>query len=157
MFDIKFTGDKELAKYLKSLDKDVNRIMMEEYTKFGKLVEEGARALAPKDRGDLTDTINSDPAERTSKGISVEVGVGSVYGVRRHEERPRPGTHPKYENGAKFPNYYKNGDGLRTRSKGSWRGEKPGRKYLERAVKATEKDFDEMNERILKRIMEGRR
>lgn len=157
MFEIHWDGNEELARLLNQMDDAMEQIMIEEYSKFGLLVEEGTRALAPKDKGDMTDTINSDRAKRDGQGIFVEIGVGSVYGLYQHEKRLRPGIHPKYDRGAKFPNYYQNGYGQKTRSKPSWRGEKPGRKYLERAVTLTEPDFDEMNERVLDRIMQGRR
>lgn len=157
IFSFEWEGLEELIKEMKQMDDRMERILVDEYTKFGLLVEEGAKALAPHDKGDLEDTINSDRAKIINGGVEVEIGVGSVYGVRRHEERPRPGNHPKYHRGAKFPDYYENGRGQKTRSKPAWRGEKPGRKYLERAVELTDDDFNEMNERALRRIMEGRR
>lgn len=157
IFSFEWDGIEELARELEQMDDNIERIMIDEYSRYGLLVEEGAKALAPHDKGDLTDTINADRAKRNGQEIFVEVGVGSVYGVYQHEKRLRPGVHPKYHRGAKFPDYYKNGYGAKTRSKASWRGEKPGRKYLERAVTLTKDDFDEMNERILRRIIEGRR
>lgn len=156
-FRFEWDGIEELRNELKKMDGRIDQIMVEEYSKFGLLVEEGAKALAPQDKGNLADTINADRAQAHGGSVSVEVGVGSIYGMRRHEERPRPGSHPKYDRGAKFPGYYQNGLGMRTRSKPGWRGEKPGRKYLERAVELVKDDFDEMNERALQRIMEGRR
>lgn len=157
IFSFEWEGIPELARELRNMDDNLERIMIDEYSKYGLLVEEGAKALAPKDKGDLTDTINADQAQRNGKEIFVEVGVGSIYGLYQHEKRLRPGTHPKYHRGAKFPDYYKDGYGLKTRSKPAWRGEKPGRKYLERAVNLTEDDFNEMNDRALQRIIEGRR
>lgn len=157
IFSFEWEGIDELVKLLENMDANMERILVEEYTKFGLLVEEGAKALAPKDEGNLEDSINAEKAKITGEGVEVEVGVGSVYGLRRHEEPPRMGKYPKYERGAKFPNYYINGLGARTRSKPGWRGEKPGRKYLQRAVELVVDDFDQMNERILQRIMEGRR
>lgn len=157
MFDIRWDGIEELTRMMDQMDEQMEQIMIEEYTRFGLLAEEGARALAPKDKGDMTDTINSDRARKDGQGVFVEVGVGSVYGIYQHEKRLRPGNHPKYDRGAKFPDYYQNGYGQKTRSKPAWRGERPGRKYLERTVNLIETDFDEMNDRILARIMEGRR
>lgn len=157
MFNIQWDGIEEMARLLENMDDQMEQIMIEEYTRFGLLAEEGTKALAPKDKGDLTDTINSDRARKDGQGVFVEVGVGSIYGIYQHEKRLRPGKHPKYDRGAKFPDYYQNGYGQKTRSKPAWRGEKPGRKYLERTVALIETDFDEMNDRILARIMEGRR
>lgn len=153
MFSMEWQGLDELVNELENMSDKTEQIIKNEYSKFGLLVEEGAKALAHHDKGDLEDSINSTGAEIFQDEIMVEVGVGSEYGVRRHEEKPRKGKHPKYDNGAKFPKYYKNGLGAKTRSKGSWRGEKPGRKFLERAVDLTERDFQEMNERALARIM----
>lgn len=157
IFQVEWGGIKELDELLNEMDDNIDRIILDEYTKFGKLAEEGTRALAPKDRGDMTDTINSDRAKLTGGGVVVELGANSPYAVYQHEKRLRKGKHPKYDRGAKFPNYYVNGYGARTRSKPAWRGKKPGRKYMSRAIQAIEPDYDEMNERILKRIMEGRR
>lgn len=157
IFQIEWEGIDELTQFLNSMDDNVERILVDEFTKYGLLVEEGARALATHDKGDMEDTINADRAKKSGNEIFVEVGVGSIYGIYQHEKRTRGGIHPKYSRGAKFPGYYKDGYGMRTRSKPSWRGEKPGRKFLQRAVEVTDDDFDEMNARALERIMQGRR
>lgn len=157
IFRLEWSGLEELAKEMEKMDDQMADLMIDEYSKFGLIVEEGAKALAPHDKGDLEDTINADRAQRNGQEIFVEVGVGSIYGVYQHEKQLRPGKHPKYDRGAKFPDYYQDGYGQKTRSKPAWRGAKPGRKYLERAVELTQDDFDEMNQRILERIMEGKR
>ena len=152
IFRLEWDGLDQLVRIMEEMNDEKDAIIIEEYTRFGLLVEEGTKALAPHDKGDLEDTIHSEPAKRDGDGISTEVYVGSEYGVYQHELVPRSGEHPKYENGAKFPGYYKDGKGARTRSKPGWRGEEPGRKYLERAVELTDDDFTEMNERALDRI-----
>jgi hypothetical protein len=156
-FEIKWTGIDEFKKVLQNLNRDQGAVFQREYSRFGMLVEEGARALAPQDRGDLASSINADAPNVSARGVSIEIGVGSVYGLYQHEKRSSGRTYPKYDNGAKFPGYYSGGYGARTRSKPSWRGAQPGRKYLERTVQLVETDFNEMNERILQQIMEGGR
>lgn len=128
------------------------QILREEFQDYLELVEEGAKALAPHDEGDLEDSINSE-LRMIFGGIMGIVGANTEYALRRHEEPYRSGSHPKYDNGAKFPQYYVNGRGAGTRAKGSWRGYPAGRKYLTNAVKATEKDFNDMMERVLERCM----
>jgi hypothetical protein len=150
--DVEWHGLNELIVLFEGMDKRFTRILKEEFTKYVKLVEQGTKALAPEQEGDLVDSINSE-VRMVHHGIMGIVGANTEYALRRHEEPYRPGTHPRYDNGAKFPNYYVNGRGAGTRSKGSWRGYKAGRKYLTNAVKATEKDFQDMLERVLERCI----
>lgn len=154
-FHLEWDGLKELDKLFEEMDENFERILLEEYTEYGMLVEEGAKALVHHDEGDLEDSIVFDKAKRDGSGVSVEGGSNMVYALRRHEEPYRPGTHPKYNRGAKFERYYLNGRGRGTITKSKWRGFKPGRKFLENAIKATEKDYDEMNARILDRTLGG--
>lgn len=154
-FQVDFRGIESLTNELKAMDKKKDVIIRQEYTKYGLLVEEGAKALAPHDKGDLEDTISSSGARLSRGEISVEVSVGSKYGRYQHDLIPRKGKYPKWENGAKFPGFYRSGRGLRTRTKPKWRGEGAGRLFLERTVRLTEKDFQEMNERALNRITRG--
>lgn len=138
------------------MDRKAEQILKQEYTRHALLVEQGTKALAHHDRGDLEDSIHSQPARRLGQGISSDVYVNSEYAIYVHERVPRySGYRPKYENGSKFPKYYKNGLGLRTRTKSGFRGERPGRKFLDRAVNLTRPDFDEMNQRAIRRITEG--
>lgn len=138
------------------MEDELERIAMQEYTKFGMQVEEAVRALMPRDESDLEGSYNISPAERQGGKIVVEGGSNSKYAVRREEEPYRMGTYPKYDNGAKYPDYYKDGRGARTRSKPGFRGEKAGRKFQERAVTLLEEDYNEMNQRILDRLMGGK-
>lgn len=138
------------------MPEDFERILIQEYTEYGMLVEEGTKALAPHDEGNLEDNINFERAKREGTGVSVEGGVSNVeYAVIRHEAPYRGGRGPKYDDGAKYPNYYIMGRGARTRSKPSWRGYVPGRKFLDNAITATEQDFIEMNKRALDRTLRG--
>lgn len=156
-FDIQFEGLDEQANLMGDMYKDWVKITKQEMTKFGLLVEEGAKALAPHDEGDLEDSISFDPAKQVGNDIIVEGGSNSPYALIRHEAPYKMGTRDKYDNGAKFPRYYLNGRGRRTLTKSSWRGFKPGRKYLQNAVIATETDYDKMNERIQERVINSKR
>lgn len=128
-------------------------ILREEMTKYGALVEEGAKALSPKAESDLEDSINFGQAVVMGDMVIVEGGANTVYALRRHEEPYRSGTHDKYDDGAKFPDYYEDGRGAITRSKGSWRGQPAGRKYLTNAVRLTADDWNDMLERVLERCI----
>lgn len=153
--NIEWEGLQELEELLDDMEADLERIAKEEYTEFGMLVEEAVRALMPRDESDLEGSYNVSPAKVSGGEISIEGGSNSEYALRRHEEPYRMGTYPKYDNGSKFPNYYVNGRGARTRSKPGFRGEQAGRKYQERAVNLIKKDFNDMNKRILDRVLGG--
>lgn len=154
-FKIEFEGLHEFIKEIEEMPKKLLKDMQKKYTDYGLLVEEGAKALAPHDIGTLEDAIVADKAEVDGNNVSVEVGVATIYALRRHEEPPRMGTHPKYSRGAKFPNYYQDGRGIKTAQKPQWRGHKAGRKYFENAINATTEDYNAMNEKILVKLLEG--
>lgn len=157
LFRIEWTGIEELEQEFDRMEKSFQNILVEEYTKYGLLVEEGAKALAPYDEGDLEQSIVSDKAQVKGNTVSVGVGSNSPYAVRRHEEPYKSGRRHKYDNGSRFDDYYRNGIGRGTSGKGNWRGYQPGRKFLENAVLATEDDYDEMNKRILERVLGGKK
>lgn len=154
---VEWDGLEELEKYFDKFGEDFEEILLDEYTKYGMLVEEGAKALVHHDEGDLEGSIKFDKAKKDSKGVSVEGGSNLPYAVRRHEEPYRYGVHDKYDNGSKFPNYYVYGRGRGTLTKPTWRGLRPGRKFMQNAISATKKDYDKMNERVLKRALDGDR
>lgn len=154
--DVQWEGLEELGNLFRRMDDRFQFILLQEFNDFLNLVEEGAKALAPHDEGDLEDSINSSGAHIQGAGVTGEVGANTAYALRRHEEPYRGGVHPKYDNGSKFPDYYVNGRGAGTRGKGSWRGYPAGRKYITNTVKATERDWEDMLERVLERcIREG--
>jgi hypothetical protein len=155
VFSVDWGGLEELAEYFDRFEESFVFILMDEYKKFGLLLEEGAKALAPEDEGDLVDSLNFTGLKVLPNGVEGEVGSNLVYALRRHEEPYRAGSFPKYQRGGKFPDYYEDGRGLTTRAKGSWRGFPAGRKYLENAVKATEEYYNEMLQRILERAVRG--
>lgn len=154
-FEIKWNGLDQLMNKFDHMEADLKENLLAEYTKHGLLVEEGAKALAPHDTGDLEASITTEKASIYGNSVEMAVGSNSKYALRRHEEPYRKGTFPKYDNGAKFPDYYVDGRGQITRSKPNWRGKISGRKYLQNAINATEKEYHEANERVLKRTLGG--
>lgn len=154
VFNIEWEGLDEFAEILDKMDKQSEKIIMDEMTKLGMLAEEGAKALVHHDHGDLEDSLSFDRAKKEGRNIVVHGGSNLEYALRRHEEPYRPGVHDKYENGRHYPNYYLNGRGRGTHRKPKWRGYKPGRKYLENTIKAIEPDYNKVNTRALERILE---
>ncbi|QFG05772.1 putative tail protein [Bacillus phage 055SW001] len=154
--NVEWTGLDELIDEYGRIEQAFMRVLEEEYRKYGLLLEEGGKALAPEDSGDLAASIRFSGIRMSGSGLEGDVGTNLVYALRRHEEPYRRGSYPKYERGSKFPNYYVNGRGATTRRK-SWKGYPAGRKYLANAMKATEDYYNEMLERILERTINGRR
>lgn len=154
VFAIEWEGLQEFSDALEKMEKEAEKIIMEEMTEFGQLAEEGTKALVHHDHGDLEDSINFGKAQIKGENIVVEGGSNMPYALRRHEEPYRLGVHDKHERGRHYTGYYIDGRGRGTRGKPSWRGYRPGRKYMENAIKAIEPDYDKMNERALKRILE---
>jgi hypothetical protein len=154
-FHIEWHGLHELEQLFDDIDENAIDIVKEEYSKYGMLVEEGTKALAPHDEGDLEDSISFDRAQQHGDSIVVEGGASAKHAVIRHEMPYRKGVHPKYDNGAKFPDYYQEGRGEGTRMKPAWRGLAPGRKFMQNAINATLEDYNKMNERILERTLRG--
>lgn len=153
--EISWQGTDVLAGFFKTLDDTFKRIVIEEMTDFGLSVESIAKALAPRDTGDLEDSITSTVDLLRDEVFEIVVGTNNEYALRRHEEPYGSGTYPKYERGVKYDGYYKDGKGRETRRKPDVRGYKPGRKFLQNAVNASQEDWDKMCERIIKRTLEG--
>lgn len=154
VFNIEWEGLQEFSDALDKMEEEAEKIIMEEMTEFGMLAEEGTKALVHHDEGTLEDSINFSRAKKINGEIVVEGGSNVVYALRRHEEPYRLGAHDKNKNGRHYPGYYIDGRGRGTRGKPNWRGHQPGRKYMENAINAIEPDYNKMNERALKRILE---
>ncbi|POD46307.1 hypothetical protein BKM15_25945 [Pseudomonas syringae pv. syringae] len=137
------------------MEAEFERIALGEYTKYGLLVEEGTKALAPKDRGDLEASINFGKSKKEGGLIVVEGGSNLVYALRQHEKPYTMGIRDKYDSGALFEKYYVGGRGRKTLQKPAWRGYRPGRKFLQNAINATDPEYNSMNERILDRLIGG--
>lgn len=153
--EISWQGTDILEGFFKTLDSTFRRVVIEEMTDFGLSVESITKALAPRDTGDLEDSITSTVDLLRDEVFELIVGTNSEYALRRHEEPYGSGTYPKYERGVKYDEFYVNGRGRETRRKPDTRGYKPGRKFLQNAVNASQDDWDKMCERIITRVMEG--
>lgn len=153
--NIEWDGFDKFADDLKGMEDIFFKHLAQELTKYGLLVEEGTKALAYQDEGDLVSSINFGAAKRQGDKVVVEGGTNMKYAVPLHEKPAGGRTRDKYDNGAKFPDYYKGGRGERTRAKPNWRGFKPGRKFLANAVTATEKDFEDACARALEKTFGG--
>lgn len=152
---IEWSGFDEFAEALKGMESEFYKHLMKELTKYGLLVEEGAKALVYQDEGDLAASINFGQAIRQGNKVIVRGGTNMKQAVRLHEKPAGGKTHDKYDNGARFIGYYKDGKGARTRAKPNWRGFQPGRKYLQNAVTATEQDFEDACARALEKTLGG--
>lgn len=152
---IEMYGLTEFAEGFENLEAVFLRHLADEMKDYSLLVETGARALAQRYGGDLEESIVAAQVAVRNGLVIGEVGSILVYAWRRHEEPYRPGKHPLYDAGIKVDDYYKNGLGRRTRTKTSWRGQMPGRKFLERAVIATEEEFYEMIGNAMEKALRG--
>jgi len=154
---LEWEGLEELTELFDGMEEDLERIALQEFTKYGLLLEEGTKALVFHDEGDLEASINFGPAKKEGNSIVVEGGTNMEYALKLHEKQYGAGTHDKYDNHSRFEDYYEDGRGLRTRMKPPWRGYVPGRKYLQNAINATKKDYEKMLGRIIERVLKGDR
>lgn len=154
-FGIDFDIDKVIEDFggmAGDVDKNVDKGLSE----YGMVFEEAGKALAPYDSGDLVTSIQFQGLKTVSGARQGSVGSDLEYALRRHEEPYKPGTRDKYDNGVKFERYYLNGRGRRTHRRPGFRGQKAGRKYLERAQVATEKDHFDIMKQTLEAVLKGR-
>ncbi|GIN93325.1 hypothetical protein J22TS1_43760 [Siminovitchia terrae] len=156
-FTLVWEGLDEFIEDLEGMERDFEKNVARGMKKYSSLAEEGTRALAPRDSGDLESSLTLNIPKLQGGAVTGGFGSNLAYALRRHEEPYRYGVHDKYDNGAHFPGYYIYGKGRRTLAKPHWRGEKPGRKYMERAIVATEKDFDKIMADALEQTLRGRR
>lgn len=153
---IDWDGLDEMILALSASDEQFLNLVIQAMDRYTNLVETGATALAHRFSGELEESIKASAASAYFGMVVGSVGSNLSYAWIRHERPYRPGTHDMYDRGVKFPKYYLNGRGRRTHRKASWRGLVPGRKYLERAVVATEnKDFEEIFLAALDEFLEG--
>ena len=152
---IEWEGLRELQEEFKTMNKRFKLIMLDEMNKIGLTCEEYAKALAPRDTGDLENSIHSTQATVEGHSFVVYVGTNLEYAAYVHElNKVRP-VGDKYERGVKYENYYIGGRGRGTRNKSSVKGFAPGRKYLQRAVILTDRQFKKAMEGALERLFEG--
>lgn len=152
---IVWEGLQEFSKELDGMTKEFEKNLMEAMTEYLGLVEEGAKALVHRDSGDLEESLVAKGPRIEGDRVVGEIGSNLAYAFRRHEEPYRYGVHDKYDNGVRTPNYYVYGRGRRTSQKPNWRGQKPGRKYLENAVVLTEDDYEKIMAKALEKTLGG--
>lgn len=154
-FDIQFDVEgmiEDFKKLAASADETIDAGLSE----YGMLSEEAGKALAPYDSGDLVTSIQFQGLKTANGERQGSVGSDLEYALRRHEEPYRMGTHDKYDNGVKFEKYYVNGRGRRTHRRPGFRGQKAGRKYLERSQALLEPDHLDIMQQTLEAILRGR-
>lgn len=118
---------------MKTADKKLVTNIIKKANKVGYQVEADAKALAPRDMGQLEQSIQSTGAKYVNGQISLSVGSPLVYALRRHEEPSRKGMYNKYARGVTYTDYYINGRGELTRAKPNVGSFEPGRKFLTNA------------------------
>ncbi|WP_040850938.1 HK97 gp10 family phage protein [Planococcus halocryophilus] len=154
-FSFNLDGLAAFEKSLKDMEKDFKRNAQAGMVEYSTLAEEGSKSLAPRDSGDLETSIQSQPVAWKGDVIEGSVGSNLSYALRRHEAPERLEERDKYDNGIREADYYKDGKGRRTRQKATWRGQMPGRKYIERAVVATEEEFEQIMAEALEKTLGG--
>ncbi|PAB61321.1 hypothetical protein [Anaeromicrobium sediminis] len=128
--------DRQLRRFLSNHFGELKEDLMEEFKDQVQEVETGAKALAPKDEGNLEDAINKTEIEDDGNVLVADIKVGGVaikYAARMHEDTYEPGDI--------------------TIGKPSYKGFTPGRKYLENSIKANENDFIENIAEVVRRKM----
>lgn len=153
-FEIEWDGLKELKKFFKTLDARFIKICIEEFSKFGITVEETIRLLAPRDTGELEESINAGIPMLKGKVFELSVGTNKEYALAVHERPYSSGNRHMYRKGVRYDNYYQNGRGTNTRLKAQYKGYTPGRKFIQNGVKASEDEWIKCLERVLKRALE---
>lgn len=154
-FNIKWDGLRELQNEFRTMNKRFSLILLDEMNKIGLTCENYAKALAPRDSGELEDSIHSTQARVEGRSFVVYVGTNMEYATYVHELNNVRPVGDKYERGVKYPNYYIRGRGTGTRQKPNVKGYQPGRKFLQHAVILTDKHFEQAMERALERLLEG--
>ncbi|MES5936902.1 HK97 gp10 family phage protein [Mammaliicoccus lentus] len=154
-FNIEWDGLRELQNEFRTMNKRFSLILLDEMDKIGLTCENYAKALAPRDSGELEDSIHSTQARVEGRSFVVYVGTNMEYATYVHELNNVRSVGDKYERGVKYPNYYIRGRGTGTRQKPNVKGYQPGRKFLQHAVILTDKHFEQAMERALERLLEG--
>lgn len=156
-FSLVWDGLNEFIEDLEGMERDFEKNVIRGMRKYSSLAEEGTRALAPRDSGDLESSLTLDIPRFQGGAVTGGIGSNLDYALRQHEAPERTGVRDKNDAGVKEAGYYVDGRGRRTRQKPAWRGQQAGRKYMERAIVATEKDFEKVMADALEQTLRGRR
>lgn len=146
-------GMDEFIDDLQQVEDTFKRFVMDGMDEYSLIVEEGARALAFRYGGDLEESILSAAVAYRNGVVIGAVGTNLVYAWRLHEKPHGNKIGTLYDNGIRIQGYYIGGRGKRTRDKASWKGQMPGRKFIERAVVATEDEFYEIMEEVYEKAL----
>lgn len=141
----------EFADIIGNIPKRFSRVMTEELSKVALMAERYARQLAPRDSGELENSITASKVKQEGNSFVVYVGTNMEYATYVHElNSTRIGD--KYDKGVRIPGYYINGRGQQTRSKPSVKGYQPGRKYLRNAIVLTDSHLETAMGRAIDRV-----
>src|SRR5699024_12503300 len=125
-FNIEWDGLRELQNEFRTMNKRFSLILLDEMDKVGLTCEDYAKALAPRDSGELEDSIHSTQARVEGRSFVVYVGTNMEYATYVHELNNIRPVGDKYERGVKYPNYYIRGRGTGTRQKPNVKGYQQG-------------------------------
>ncbi|RKL63019.1 hypothetical protein DXT63_08465 [Thermoanaerobacteraceae bacterium SP2] len=141
-FSIQWDGIEEIMANLDKATDEVIKAIEEGVSENAGHLLEKAKALAPLLTGDLEAAGHLGKLINNGKEIKQRVIFSGVpYALRRHEEAPRMGTYPQYDQEGRRIGEYIDGRGVFTRGKPPVDGMEPGRKYLERPLKFYSKKY----------------
>lgn len=136
-FDISWQGLDQMIALLGEMDLGVERLIIIKMTAFSKVLERGAKLLAPQDTGVLRESISSSAVEKVGQDYEFSLGTNIAYALKVHENPLNWGE--------------------KTRNKAPWHGYQPGNKYLDNAVLGSEKEWNQTMDDILNSVMGGGR
>lgn len=148
---IELENFEEFADIIGNIPKRFSRVMTQELSKVALMAERYARQLAPRDSGELENSITASKVKQEGNSFVVYVGTNMEYATYVHElNSTRLGD--KYDKGVHIPGYYVNGRGQQTRDKPSVKGYQPGRKYLRNAIVLTDVHLETAMSRAIDRV-----
>lgn len=152
--NIELEGFEEFADAMAKMPKVLMHNLSKELGYVALTAERLARQLAPRDTGELEDSIHAGAIKREGGALVTYIGTNMEYAKYVHElSSNRIGD--KYDKGVKITGYYVDGRGQRTRDKPSIKGYKPGRKYLRNAIVLTEPYLEKAMNRAIEKTLGG--
>lgn len=142
----------EFADAMARVPKHFDKVMKEELKLVALQAERYARQLAPRDTGELENSIHAGAVKREGNTFVVYVGTNMEYAMYVHELISTRPTGDKYDKGVKIPNYYTWGRGKQTILKSNVKGLLPGRKYLRNAIVLTDLHIETAMKRAIERV-----
>lgn len=141
----------EFADAIQNIPKTFSKVMTQELSKVALQAERYARQLAPRDSGELENSISASKVQQQGNSFVVYVGTNQEYATYVHElNSNRIGD--KYDKGVRITGYYVNGRGQQTRNKPSVKGYRPGRKYLRNAIVLTDTHLETAMSNAIDRV-----